>query len=254
MCLKLCFYQESESGIEEYIKAEELENLGFELMRVEGGYQSLLAHLSKNKVNIIVADATNVDKERFNFVLGIVRRNFCKNILLIAEDNFSEDDSIHFLCSKDRKNFDLKFDGAVLDMKQELENKPSKQKSFVKNKICEYLIETGFNNKLDGFKYYVEAVYVNFSKFPYKASLTETYSAVADIYQKSTSAVEKSMRSALISAIKQSVLVAKTIGGQSELTYDMNNKMAISMLVNKLVLDKEIKNSLDDEAKNYIYQ
>ena len=80
--------------------------------------------------------------------------------------------------------------------------------------------------------------------------MMDIYQEVGETYGKSAYAVEKSMRGALLSAIKK----LNSLSEEREndkfrglLAYDMNNRSTTNMLVNKLMLDDEIKESMDQD-------
>lgn len=260
MCLETCFYQEQKNGIEKFINPYHLSNIGFNTTMLCGKYQDLLAYLSNNKADILIIDACNVDCEQFSYVLEIIYNNFCKNILLISDDNIELDDAkegIILLDAIDKRYFDLKIDTILLKIKKEYDNQSCRNIPLIKSKICEFLLKLKFNSKLDGFKYYIEAVWRVYQKFPQRYSMMEIYQEIGDAYGKSAYAVEKSMRSALLSAIKKLNSLPsneENLHLQNLLAYDMNNKLTTNMLLTKLLLDKDISESIDKKAIQFIYQ
>lgn len=260
MCLETCFYQEQENGIEGFINPSHLLSMGFKTNILCGKYQELLAYLSQNKTDILIIDACNVDCEQFSYILEIIYSNFCKNILLISDDNIELDDGkdgVVLLDAIDKRYFDLKIDTILLRMKKEYDSKSCRNIPLIKSKICEFLLKLRFNSKLDGFKYYIEAVWRIYQKFPQRYSMMEIYQEIGDAYGKSAFAVEKSMRSALLSAIKKLnslPINEENLKLQNMLAYDMNNKLTTNMLVTKLLLDKDISESIDKKAVQFVYQ
>lgn len=124
---------------------------------------------------------------------------------------------------------------------------------LIKSKICEFLLKLRFNSRLDGFKYYVEAVCKIFLRFPERYSMMDIYQEIGEIYGKSAYAVEKSMRSALLSATKKLNSLPETRENEKLrglLAYDMNNRLTTNMLVNKLVLDDDIKESVGSKISS----
>ena len=254
--IKTCIYH-CASESEKKLCESNFANMGFETCEVEGDFENLLRLLSKNKVDILIADANSDDQERLTCIVDLIYENYCKNILIVGADYLGEHDDISSLPSVEIKNFDLKLATVLLEIKRRIESKPSRNLPLIKSKICELLIKLHFNNKLDGFKYYIEAVWRTFLKFPYKYSMMEIYRDVGALYGKSSYAVEKSMRSSLLSAIKSLNSLPKNSENEklkSMLAYDMNNKTTTSMLVDRLLLDKEVSDSLDIEIKKFIYQ
>ena len=83
--------------------------------------------------------------------------------------------------------------------------------------------------------------------------MMDIYQEIGEIYGKSAYAVEKSMRSALLSAIKKLNSLPETRENEKLrglLAYDINNRLTTNMLVNKLVLDEDIKESVGSKISS----
>lgn len=257
MCIKTCFYQEEKSGVEEYFKDDDLLNMGFSNVSITGPYQEALGYLSKNKIDIFIADISCTDKERFEFIIDIIYSNFCHKILLIGSTKFKDREGVKSLSTDNMKNFDLLLTNKLLEIKRDIEDKPSRNMPYIKSKISDIMLDFKFNNKLDGFKYYVEAVTKMYFKFPSRCSMMEIYEEVGSSFGKSSYAIEKSMRSALLAAIRHINALPSTPDNtklQSVMAYDMNNKTTTNMIVSKLIQDKDISDSLENGTKEYVYQ
>lgn len=255
--LKTCVYQSVQTELVNYFRNPNFINMGFEINVSEGCFQDLFAYMSSNKVDIFVLDTTDLDKARCSFVIEIVYKNFCKNILLITDEKYYLYEGMNTLSFQDKENFDLKLNNVLFSMKRDIDSKPSRNVTVLKNKICNLLLDLHFNCKRDGFQYYVESIYRMFLCFPYKYSMMDIYEEVGNVFGKTGYAVEKSMRSLLINATKRVKLLPSNKENdkiKSFLTYDMNNKLLTSMLVQKLMQDREINESLDAETKGLIYQ
>ncbi len=255
--LKTCVYQAVQTDLINYFNNSYFINMGFEIIVNNGGFQDLFAYMSMNKVDIFILDATNLDKARCSFVIEIVYKNFCKNILLITEDKYYLYEGMSTLSFEDKENFDLKLNNILFTIKRNIDNLPSRNVAVVKNKICNLLLDLQFNCKRDGFHYYVESIYRMFLRFPYKYSMMDIYDEVGKLFGKTGYAVEKSMRSSLLCAIKRVNLLPNCKENEkikSFLAYDMNNKLVTNMLVQRLMQDKEINESLDIKTKGLIYQ
>lgn len=253
MCYKICYFQKDASSGIRFFDKENLLKMGFSVETVCGVCQNAFEFFSKNRVDILILDATGVDKERLALAVDIIYNNYCKNILVVASEKFGSRDDIYFLTPEDMKNIDLKIDTILLEIKRKQEGKSSKNIPLIKSKICELLLNLRFNSRLDGFKYYVEAVCKIFLRFPEKYSMMEIYEEIGEIYGKSSYAIEKSMRCALLSAIKKLNTLPETKENEKFrglLAYDMNNHLTTNMLVNRLVLDDEIKRSVGSEISS----
>lgn len=253
MCYKICYFQKDDREGTKFFNKENLLKMGFSVETVCGKCQKAFEYFSKNRVDILIIDATGVDKERLALAVDIIYNNYCKNILVVASERFGARDDIYFLTPEDMENIDLKIDTVLLDIKRKQEGMCSKNIPLIKSKICELLLKLRFNSRLDGFKYYVEAVCKIFLRFPERYSMMDIYREIGEIYGKSAYAVEKSMRSALLSAIKKLNSLPETRENEKLrglLAYDINNRLTTNMLVNKLVLDEDIKESVGSKISS----
>lgn len=251
MCLKICYYANDERKNDSFFQSENLVKMGFVVDEFYGQYHTAFEHFSKYKFDILIINGVDIGKERLLLALDIIYNNYCKNILLFTNEDIPEKTGVYFLSPEDMLNLDLKIDTILLEMKRNEEGKSSKNVLFIKNKICGFLINLCFNSRLDGFRYYVDAVCKIFLRFPEKYSMMEIYEEVGEQYGKSAYAIEKSMRSALLSATKKinALPAIKEFDGiRGTLAYDMNNKLTTNMLVNKLMLDEDIKKTMKEES------
>lgn len=254
MGLKICYYAENAQKKDVFFKMENLTKMGFDVDEFYGQCHTAFEHFSKCRFDILIVNGIDVDKERLSLAIDIIYDNYCKNILLLTNEDIPQKSGVYFLPPEDLLNLDLKIDTILLEMKRNEEGKSSKNVIFIKNKICGFLINLCFNSRLDGFRYYVDAVCKIFLRFPEKYSMMDIYGEIGEQYGKSAYAIEKSMRSALLSATKKinalpDVREFDEIRGA--LAYDMNNKLTTNMLVNKLMLDDDIKRTMNDENLAY---
>lgn len=250
MCYKICYFQKEASNDIRFFNKDNLLKMGFSVESVCGVCQKAFEYFSKNRVDILILDTTNIEKERLSLAVDIIYNNYCKNIILITNQCLKPRDGLYLLSADDMHNIDLKIDTILLDIRRKDEDRCSKNIPLIKTKICDYLINLKFNSRLDGFKYYIDAVCKMFLRFPERYSMMDIYQEVGETYGKSAYAVEKSMRGALLSAIKK--LNSLPEGKENDkvrgmLAYDMNNRSTTNMLVNKLMLDDEIKESMDQD-------
>ena len=255
--LNTCILDGKNGLIQKHISSDDLRNLGFDCVIINSSSKALFEYISKNKVDILVANTDGLDKDRFSYVLDIVYNNFCKNILIVSDTEWVSYDSINYMDDKDMMNFDLKFNMMLLRIKKQIEMSPSRNVALIKSKVCEILCEFMFSSKHDGFMYYVDAICKAFFKFPFNYSTMEIYKEVAEKYGKTVCAVEKSMRKALVYAQEKLASLPTTQENtklKKYLTYNLTNNTAISMIVSRLVLDKDINSSLDNAVGTVDYQ
>lgn len=255
--LNTCILDGKNGLIQKHISSDDLRNLGFDCVIINSSSKALFEYISKNKVDILVANTDGLDKDRFSYVLDIVYNNFCKNILIVSDTEWVSYDSINYMDDKDIMNFDLKFNMMLLRIKKQIEMSPSRNVALIKSKVCEILCEFMFSSKHDGFMYYVDAICKAFFKFPFNYSTMEIYKEVAEKYGKTVCAVEKSMRKALVYAQEKLASLPTTQENtklKKYLTYNLTNNTAISMIVSRLVLDKDINSSLDNAVGTVDYQ
>ena len=255
--LNTCILDGKNWLIQKHISPDDLRNLGFDCVIINSSSKALFEYISKNKVDILVANTDGLDKDRFAYVLDIVYNNFCKNILIVSDTEWVSYDSINYMDDKDIMNFDLKFNMMLLRIKKQIEMSPSRNMALIKSKVCEILCEFMFSSKHDGFVYYVDAICKAFFKFPFNYSTMEIYKEVAEKYGKTVCAVEKSMRKALVYAQEKLASLPTTQENtklKKYLTYNLTNNTAISMIVSRLVLDKDINSSLDNAVGTVDYQ
>lgn len=255
--LNTCILDGKNGLIQKHISSDDLRNLGFDCVIINSSSKALFEYISKNKVDILVANTDGLDKDRFAYVLDIVYNNFCKNILIVSDTEWVSYDSINYMDDKDMMNFDLKFNMMLLRIKKQIEMSPSRNVALIKSKVCEILCEFMFSSKHDGFMYYVDAICKAFFKFPFNYSTMEIYKEVAEKYGKTVCAVEKSMRKALVYAQEKLARLPTTQENtklKKYLTYNLTNNTAISMIVSRLVLDKDINSSLDNAVGTVDYQ
>lgn len=250
MCYKICYFQKDETKSIRFFNKENLLKMGFSVESVCGKCHNAFEYFSKNRVDILILDATDIEKERLSLAVDIIYNNYCQNIILITNECLEPKENLYLLPANDMHNIDLKIDTILLDMKRKEEDKCARNIPLIKTKICDFLINLKFNSRLDGFKYYIDAVCKMFLRFPERYSMMDIYQEVGEIYGKSAYAVEKSMRGALLSAIKK--LNSLPEGKEYDkirgiLAYDMNNRSTTNMLVNKLMLDDEIKESMEQD-------
>ena len=253
--LKLCLYGCQTDGLNSYFNKDKFCQIGFDIISQKGEYQDLFAYLSRNKVDILIFDATDMEKQRSFFVIDIIYNNFCKNILVITEESCIHE-GVVCLSNKNKNYFDLELNCVLFRIKKEIESKPYRNMHIVKSKICNILLECCFSSKNDGFNYFVESIYRIFLNFPYKCRMMQIYEDVGKVYNKSRFAVEKSMRQALLNATKRASLLPATQETQkikSIMTYDMNNKLITNTLAVRLAQDKELLDCIDDQAKALLY-
>lgn len=236
------FIFEKKENISKKLDLQHLYNMGFETTVVLGDHQKLLELLTERKSDIVIFNSEGCDTERMNYVLEIVYNHFCKNIVVIGKKPQGESKYI-YISGADDPNFDLKLNMTLLSVKKEIESRPSRNITLIRNKICQQLYDFMFSSRLDGFKYYMDAVLMAYVSFPYNYPTMDIYREVAKNHGKTVCAVEKSMRTALQNAfarLKDAPLTPENVQLKSYLTYDMNNNTAISMIVSRLVLDKEL--------------
>ncbi len=224
-------------------------NYGFECVQVEYGDDSLFSYFSQNKVDILVLNDDGFDHERLCFLLDIIYNNYCKHILIVTNNTF---DNQNFDCINglNSPNFDLILGSSLLKIKKKIDSLPQHNLPLIKSKICEQLFKYKFSSRYDGFAYYTDAILRAYLTYPYGYSIMEIYKEVGEKYNKSAYAVEKSMRTALLSALEQIRSMPTTVENmrlRSEFQYNMTNTIAISTIVNKLKIDKEISAELEVE-------
>ena len=253
--LKICFYEREFGTLANNINYDNLNNLNFKSFYINGDGQELLKQLSLEKYDIVVINSYSFDKERLSYIIDMVYNNFCKKILLLADVEFYKNRNVEYLSLLDLKNFDLKLEMSLMNIKRDIELSPSKNMLLLRSKVCAMLDEYQFSSRHDGFKYYTDCILLAYMKRPYDYSTMELYKEVGDKYGKSYYAVEKSMRMALIYAFNKLRTAPQTEEfdkRRSRLTYDLNNNTCISMMLNMLINDKEIKEDLI-EKKQFMY-
>lgn len=245
--LKICFFEKESGAFLNNINYENLKNLSFDSSYHNGSSQDLMKILSLEKFDILVINAFNADKERLNFAINILYNNFCKNILLIGYERLCDYQGVDYLVLKDLDNFDLKLELSLMNKKREIQSCPSKNMILLKSKVCSMLNDFQFSSRHDGFKYYTDCVLLAYMKRPYDYSTMELYKEVALMYGKTYYSVEKSMRTALLYAFNKLRLAPQTDEYnklRSYLTYDLNNNTCISMMVDRLINDDEIREDI----------
>ena len=241
--LKTCIYQDNQSDLVNYFNKDKFEKMGFDIIYQHGEYQDLFGYLTNNKVDLFILDATKINKESCVFIIDIIYKNFCKSILLISDDKYYLYDGVMAIKYFNNQNFDLMFNCMLFEIKRIIDGKPYRNVQLIKSKISDILISHCFSSKQDGFNYHVEAIYRMFLNFPHKCPMMQVYKEVGHFYNKTGYAVEKSMRLALLSAIKRATLLPQEKEYQnikSLMTYDVNNKQITNILVNKLAKDKDL--------------
>lgn len=239
---KTCIYSSGESQISDKINIENYADIGFDIKLIDGEYHNIFSHLSKYKVDIVIIDATSFNKDDLSYVIDIIYQNFCKNVVLVSNDEI-DNENVDNILFKDTNSFDLILLEELLNCKRKIEQNPHCNSLLIKRKVSEILIQMMFSSKHDGFKYYLEATTIAYLNYPYDYSTMELYKEVAIKYGKTICAVEKSMRSALLSAfnrVKNSALTAENAKIKSTFTYNINNNMAIGMIVSKLLMDQNL--------------
>lgn len=126
MCYKICYFQKDARAGTKFFNKENLLKMGFSVETVCGKCQNAFEYFSKNRVDILIIDATGVDKERLALAVDIIYNNYCKNILIVASEKFGARDDIYFLTPEDMENIDLKIDTVLLDIKRKQEGMCSK--------------------------------------------------------------------------------------------------------------------------------
>lgn len=255
--LKTCIFAVDEGSVIKVVNVNNFCNLGFDCTVIKNSFQQMLEYMSCNKVDILVVEDSGFDKERFKYILDIVHTHFCKNLIIISDDIYDEYKQAIYIKASEQSNLDLKLSMSLLKLKKIIELSPSRNVNLIKNKIRELLCKFMFSCKHDGFSYYVEAILLAYLKFPYNYSTMEIYKEIALKYGKTFSAVEKSMRTALISAFKKLKDAPPTQENtilKGYLTYDMNNNMAISMFLSRLVVDKDLIDRADNLPLSVFYQ
>ena len=177
----------------------------------------------------------------------MIYNNFCKNILLVLDYDIDLDIEANKLIVLDNNNFELKLGVKLMDIKRDIESYPSRNILLLKNKISNMLEDFQFSTRHDGFKYYIDAILFAYMKLPDSYHTMKVYKLIAEKYGKTIFAVEKSMRVALMFAfnkLKSAPSTSEFDELRTHLTYDLNNNTAISMLLNRLIKDEEIKEDL----------
>lgn len=217
--------------------------LGFDCVTLNSGvYQELFVYNSQNKVDILVVNDLGMDRERLSYILQIVYNNYCKNILIITETPYDNDD-YYYLDGINAKNFDLRLSLKMLQIKQAIGLKPSRNIMLLNQKARSILGEHYFLSKHDGFKYFIDAVTKSYVTYPNCCPTMELYKIIAQNYGKTVSAVEKSMRSALLRAIERVnklPLTSETAKLKNEFNHTLTNNSAVSLFVGKLMADTEL--------------
>ena len=244
---KTCIYSTGKSQISDNINFSHYSDIGFDIKLINGEYHNIFSHLSKYKVDIVVLDAISLDGDDLSYLIDIIYQNFCKNIVLVSNCEI-ENENVDNIIFKDSHNFGLILLEELLRCKRKIERNPNCNSVLIKRKISEILIQMMFSSKHDGFKYYLEATTIAYLNYPYDYSTMDLYKEVALKYGKTICAVEKCMRSALLSAfkrVKNSALTTENAKIKSVFTYNMNNNMAIGMIVSKLLMDKNLNQDVD---------
>lgn len=257
ICLKTCMYEYNSGILEESHLDAGLNNLGFDCQLFNGPCLNLFEYMSKHKVDILVASDVGVSPDRFKCFLEIIYNNFCKNILVLSNDNIKLIDDVVCLNINDASNLDLKLSMSLLDLKRKIEDAPNRNLYKLRTKIYNLLYSFMFSSRHDGFKYYAEAVMRSYLQFPYEISIMDLYKEIAEKYNKSTCAVEKGMRTALMYAynrLKGQPVTEENIKLKNILTYDMTNKKAIGMMVSWLTLNKDKEENEETNLVSNIYQ
>jgi len=250
--IKTCFYENEPSGLFETINLIDLKNLGFNTNIINGSIHKLLEFLSGNKVDIIVLKIDNIDEDRFSYIVDIIYNNFCKHIVLITDNNYKMFNNVSFLNLQNGDNFDLKLEMFLMNIKREIQSRPSKNIELLRTKVYNILDSFQFSSRHDGFKYYMDAIIIAYMKKPYDYSTMQVYKEIAEMHNKTSFAVEKSMRTALSYAFNKLKSVPETPKNtnlKSHLTYDLNNNTAISMLLSMLMMDNDLR---EDNFKEVI--
>lgn len=251
----ICFYEAEKSLLLNNVNFENIKCLGFEYSLVSGDVQDVVSYLTLNKTDILVINDKFLDYERISCLTNIAYDNFCKNILIITEGS-SKLEKTYSLVLDNKNNFDLKLEMKLMDIKRGIESNPSKNIAVLKAKIFNILNEFLFSNRHDGFYYYIDAVLLAYMKHPYNYFTMDLYKEVAKMHNKSISAVEKSMRMALIYAfnkLKNAPQTKEYDRLRCYLTYDLNNNNAIGMLKNMLLNDSDIKEGLINQ-KEFVFR
>lgn len=245
-----CVYSMGNSLLINNIDKNYLDKLGFCISFIKGNYHDLFEFISQNKADILVIDTFGMDKVDLDYMVNIVYNNFCSNVILIGEKevDFYQVDSI---IVDNWKHFDLKFYSCLLNCKRKMKQTPQYNIEAIKTRISEILFQLMFSAKHDGFKYYIEASTIAFLKYPYDYSTMELYKEVGEKFGKTSCAVEKSMRTALLSAfnkVRNSEPTLENMKIKNTLTYNMNNNMTISLIVSTLLMDQNKGNKVLTEA------
>lgn len=239
---------DKKNELKNFIDSSHLYNLGFEGHYLDYEYGALLKWLSENKADIIVIDVNCEKHDRLEVLLRMITDHFCNHIVLVASNEYNND-KYSCVSNLGTDNSDLKLAMALLTEKKKIEARPARNETVLRSKICEMLCNFMFSSKHDGFKYYVDAIMKAYSSFPFRYSTMDIYKDIAVSHKKTACAVEKSMRTALYNAynkLKDAPVTPENMKLKSYLTYDMNNNMAISMMVSRLVLDKELNIATND--------
>jgi len=255
--LKTCMYEYNSGIIEKSCLDSGLNNLGFDCSFFNGPCLNLFEYMSKHKVDILVASDEGVNKERFKCFLEIIYNNYCKNIIILTKDDVKPLEDVVCVNLKDCSNLDLKLSMSLLDLKRKIEEAPNRNIYTLKTKVYNLLYSFMFSSRHDGFKYYADAVMRAYLQFPYEISIMDLYKEIADKYNKSTCAVEKGMRTALMYAynrLKIQPTNTENIKLKNILTYDMTNKKAISMMVSWLTLKNNEEKNEDSILLSSVYQ
>ena len=196
-------------------------------------------------------------KESCVFIIDIIYKNFCKSILIISDEKYYQYDGVMILKYINNKNFDLMLSCILFEMKRSIDGQPYRNDKLIKSKISDILLEYCFSSKSDGFNYHVEAIYRMFLNYPHKCPMMKIYNEVGKYFNKTGSAVEKSMRLTLLNAIKRATLLPTEkdkSNVKSVMTYDSNNKQITNILVAKLAQDRDFWEGKEDNIKLQIYQ
>ena len=252
---KICFYEEEKTLFSEKINIEIINCFGFDSNVFTGSIQEFLSHLSNNTYDILAINVKKVNNERMLYLINVLEKNYCKNILILTE-SYSESLNVYQMALNDFNNIDLKLINKLMDIKREIQSNPSKNIMVLQSKVNNILNGFQFSPRHDGFKYYRDAVILAYMKYPCHYFTMDLYKEVANMYGKTLSAVEKSMRVALLYAfnkLKNAPNTPEFNKLRTQLTYDLNNNTAISMILNLLLNDEDIKEDLINQ-KEFVFR
>lgn len=243
-----CIYEAKKGIFSDKISKEELRLLGFECFYKFGEEKEFVSNLLDKNLDVLIFCDEGMDSDKINKIFSAIQFDCDKHIIICYKNFVNYNKGLNSIFTERLKylsvqdvNFDLMLQIELLKIKQNKDLEIQERKKFLQTKICEKLYAYKFSGKLQGFKYFMEAIMIVYLNFPQTCPMMELYRIIADKYNKTSSAVEKDMRTILLKALHDIRNLPETVENQkikSTLTIEMSTNKAIGVIVSKLILDK----------------